>query len=98
MIALVIAVPAAWVFARWMSWPIAVLFLVAQLAYCVTTRALDDWAYSLVIGLLTFWYAWSARDTGWQGALAAASTLSAAFIAWRRYGRSGRPLLGDQQG
>ncbi len=95
MIALVIAVPAAWLFARWMPWPIAVLFLVAQLAYCATTRALDDWAYSLIIGALTFYEVWG--EAHWDGALAAASALSAAFIGWRRYGRTGRPLLGDER-
>jgi hypothetical protein len=105
LVAAALAVPAAWLFAHWLPWPVTLLFLGAQLPHCSRTDALDDWAYSLVVGGLAFWVVClrgvsgplPTVNTPWDVALAAASAPSAAFIGWRPYRRARRPLLGDER-
>jgi DnaJ domain len=90
-----------------LSWAVAVLFLVAQLAYCYRTDCLDDWAWGIGLDLLAFWWLLT-RTPGrprlafmlpygfdWQAALGVASGVSAIFIGVRQLKRRGRPLLDD---
>jgi len=92
------------------NWSVAALFLLGQLAYCYRTDCLDDWAWGLGLGLLALWWFLTRQansllfalafphGVNWQGALGAASGVSAIFIGVRQLKRRGRPLLDDTEG
>jgi hypothetical protein len=85
-------------------WSVAVLFLLAQLAYCSRTDCIDDWIWGLGVGGLAFFWAltrmWGRLLPGfmfpygidWQVALVAASGITAIFIGVRQLRRRQSPL------
>lgn len=99
-IAVLIAFPTAWLLGRWLLLPLTIVFLVAQAAYCYMAEALDDGVYGVAVGALALWW-WMSHGftTGspWESSLAAASAYSAAFLGWRRYRRTRRPLLDEER-
>jgi hypothetical protein len=86
-------------------WSLAVLLLLAQLAYCHRTDCIDDWIWGLGVGFLAFWWAlvrmWGAvlpaflfpHGIDAQVALVAASGVTAIFIGIRQFRRRRLPWL-----